>query len=143
MRINNSLALDCKLKFNKYIEDICQKTSQKLNALARLAPYIGTTKERILMNVFFKSQFNYCQLVWMCYNRSLNTIINRLHERYLRIVYYNKKSNFNKLLVRDGSVSIHHQNLQKLAAEIFKVSIGLSLEIVDELFQFREQIPYE
>ena len=79
----------------------------------------------------------------MCYNRSLNTIINRLHERYLRIVYYNKKSNFNKLLVRDGSVSIHHQNLQKLAAEIFKVSIGLSLEIVDELFQFREQIPYE
>ena len=95
------------------------------------------------MNVFFKSQFNYCQLVWMCYNRSLNTIINRLHERYLRIVYYNKKSNFNKLLVRDGSVSIHHQNLQKLAAEIFKVSIGLSLEIVDELFQFREQIPYE
>ena len=132
-----------KLKFNKHIEDICQKASQKINALARLAPYMGTTKKRIIMNTFFKSQFNYCPLVWMCCNRSLNTKINRLHERCLRIVYNDKKSNFNELLVKDGSVSIHHQNLQKLAVEMFKVSRGLSPEIVNELFQFREQIPYE
>ena len=65
--INNSpreklvrIALDCKLKFNKYIEDICQKASQKLNALARLAPYMRTTKKCIIMNAFFKSEFNYC-----------------------------------------------------------------------------------
>ena len=89
-----------KLKFNKHIEDICQKASQKINALARLAPYMGTTKKRIIMNTFFKSQFNYCPLVWMCCNRSLNTKINRLHERCLRIVYNDKKSNFNELLVK-------------------------------------------
>ena len=41
------------------------------------------------------------------------------------------------------AVSIHHQNLQKLAVEMFKVSRGLSPEIVKELFQLREQIPYE
>ena len=76
-------------------------------------------------------------------NRSLNTKINRLHERCLRIVYDYKKSNFNEQLVKDGSVSIHHQNFQKLAVEMFKVSRGLSHEIVNELFQFREQIPYE
>ena len=40
-------------------------------------------------------------------------------------------------------MSIHHQNLQKLAVEMFKVSRGLSPEIVNELFQFRKQIPYE
>ena len=40
-------------------------------------------------------------------------------------VYNDKKSNFNELLVIDGSVSIHHQNLQKIAVEKFKVSIGL------------------
>ena len=150
LHINNSLSekllgitFDYKLKFNKHIEDICQKASQKINALARLAPYMGTTKKRIIMNAFFKSQFNYCPLVWMCCNRSLNTKINRLHERCLRIVYNDKKSNFNELLVKDGSVSIHHQNLQKLAVEMFKVSRGLSPEIVNELFQFREQIFYE
>ena len=68
----------------------------------------------------------------MCCNRSLNTKIIRLHEPCLRIVYNDKKSNFNELLVKDGSVSTHHQNLQKLAVEMFKVSIGLSPEIVND-----------
>ena len=76
-------------------------------------------------------------------NRSLNTKINRLRELCLRIVYNVKKLNVNELLVKDSSVSIHHQNLQKLAVEMFKVSRGLSFEIVNELFQFREQISYK
>ena len=150
LQISNSLrekllgiTFDCKLKFNKHIEDIFQKASQKLNALAGLAPYMGTTKKCILMNAFFKSQFNYCPLVWMCCNRSLNTKINWLHERCLRIVYNDKKSNFNELLVKDGSVSIHHQNLQKLAVEMFKVSSGLSPKILNEVFLFGEQISYQ
>ena len=120
LHINNSLSekllritFDCKLKFNKHIENISQKASQKLNTLAILAPYMGTTKKGILMNAFFKSQFNYCLLVRMCCNSSLNTKINRLHERCLRIAYNDKKSDFNELLVKDGSVSIHHQNLPK------------------------------
>ena len=91
---------------------------------------MGTTKKRIIMNTFFKSQFNYCPLVWICCNRSLNTKINRLHELCLRMVYNNNKSNFNELLVKNGSVSIHHQNLQKLSVEMFKVSRGLSRKIV-------------
>ena len=77
LKIDDSLSeklldttFDCKLKFNKHIEDICRKAS-----LGRLAPYMGTTKIRILMNAFFKAQFNYCPLVWMCCNRSLNTKI--------------------------------------------------------------------
>ena len=79
----------------------------------------------------------------MCCNRSLNTKINRLNEICLPIVYNDKKSNFNELLVNDGPVSIHHQNLQKLTVEMFKVSRGLSPEIVKKLFQCREQISYE
>ena len=150
MHINNSLSEKLlgitfyyKLQFNKHIEYICQRASQKINALARLAPYMGTTKKRIIMNAFFKSQFNSFPLVWMCCNRSLNTKINRLHERSLRIVYNDKKSNFNELLVKDGSVSIHHQNLQKLAVEMFKVSSGLSPKILNDVFLFGEQISYQ
>ena len=45
--------------------------------------------------------------------------------------------------MKDGSVSIHHQNLQKLTVEMFKVSRIFIPKIVNELFQFREQIPYE
>ena len=70
----------------------------------------------------------------MCFNRSLNTKINRLNERCLPIVYNNKKSNFNELLIKDGPVSIHHQNLQKLTVEMLKVARGLSPEIVMNYF---------
>ena len=94
LHINNSLSekllgvtFDCKLKFNKHIKDISQKASQKINVLTRLAPYMETTKKRVLKNAFFKSQFNYCPLVWMCCNRSLNTKINRLHEWCLKVKF--------------------------------------------------------
>ena len=70
----------------------------------------------------------------MCCNRSLNTKINRLNEICLPIVYNDKKSNFNELLVKDGPVSIHHQNLQKLTVEMLKVARGLSPEIVMNYF---------
>ena len=76
---------------------------------------------KILMNAFFRSQFNYCLLIWMCYNRSLNLKISRLQERCLRIIYSDKKFNFDELLEKDESVSIHHQNIQKPGIEIFKV----------------------
>ena len=114
--------------------------------LARLAPYMGTTKNRIFINAFFKSQFNNWPLMRMCCYRSLNTKIDRLHEWCLRIIYNDKKSNFNEL-VRDGSASIHHQNLQKLAVEMFKVSICPEIvnelfQFINELFQFKEQISY-
>ena len=64
------------------------------------------------MNAFFKSQFSYCPLVWMCHSRSNNSKINRLNERWLRIIYTDKQSLFEMLLEKDGSVSDHNRNLQ-------------------------------
>ena len=59
------IILDNQLKFDKLIENICQKASRKLNALARVTNYIKLPKKRILMNAFFKVQFYYCPAVWM------------------------------------------------------------------------------
>ena len=131
-----------KLKFAYQIDEICKKTLRKLNALARIASYIYIRKRRTLMNSFFKSQFNYCPLIWMCCNRSLNNKIDRLHERSLRIVYSDKTSDFSELLEKDGSVSIHYQNIRQLATEMFNVSKGLCPQIEKELFQFRNERPY-
>ena len=36
--------------------------------------------KRILMNAFFKPQFNYCPFIWTCCNHSLISKINRLHD---------------------------------------------------------------
>ena len=111
---------DYKLKFTNHIGEICKKASRKLNVLARIIAYMGIRKRRSLMNAFFKSQFNYCPLIWMCSNRSLNNKIDRLHERSLRIVYSDKTSGFCELLEKDGCVSIHYQNIRQLATEMFK-----------------------
>ena len=74
-------------------------------------------KGRILMNVSFKTQFNYCPAIWMFHSRTLNKKINRLHERCLRIIYNDKLSNFEELLHKDNFVSIHHNNIHALAIE--------------------------
>ena len=68
----------------------------------------------------------------MCCNRSLS----------LKIFFCDKTPDFSELLEKDGSVSIHYQNIRQLANEMFKVSKGLCLQIVKGLFQFRNEIPY-
>ena len=87
---------------------------------------------------FFKAQFNYCPAVWMFHNRSWNNKINRLHERCLRIIYNDKHSNFEELLVKDNSVSIHHNNIHTLATEMYSVANGMSPEIMNDTFKLRE-----
>ena len=44
--------IDNKLKFDKNVENICQKTSRKSNALVRLVNYKDLPKRRIFMNAF-------------------------------------------------------------------------------------------
>ena len=129
-----------KLKFTNHIEEICKKASRKLNALDRIAPYMGICKRRTLMNAFFKSQCNYCPLISMYCNWCLNNKIDQLHEQSLRIVY-SDKTDFSELLEKIV-VSIHYQNIRQLAIEIFKVRNGLCPEIVKGLFQFRYDMPY-
>ena len=59
---------------------ICKKASQKLHALARIAPPMQQNKLRIIMKAFIESQFSYCTLVWMFHSRELNNKINNIHE---------------------------------------------------------------
>ena len=92
----------------------------------------------MLMNSFLTSQFNYCLLTWMCHCRTMNNKINRLHERCLHIVHSDKTSSFEKLLEKDGSVTIHTRNLQTLATEMFKVYKNLSPAIIADLFHVRQ-----
>ena len=136
------VTFDSKLPFDDHISELYKKTSRKIHALSRVTPYMNISKRRILMNAFFKSQFSYCPLVWMCHSRANNSKINRLHERCLRIIYSDKQSPFEALLEKDGSVSIHNRNIQILATEMFKIKNDLSPEIMIELFEQRNEHHY-
>ena len=56
----------------------------------------------------------------MFYGRQINDKINKLHERALRIVYNDTVTSFEYLPIKDKSFTIHHQNIQSLAIEIYK-----------------------
>ena len=79
--------IDSNLTFNDHVSSICAKTGRKLTALRRLVTLLNLDQRRILMKSFIESQFNYCPLVWMFHNRTLNSKIDKLQERALRIVY--------------------------------------------------------
>ena len=101
------------------------------------------SRRKTFMNAIFRSQFNYCPLIWMRYNHSLNHKINRLHERCLWIIYSDKKSSFVELLEKDESVSIHHENIEKLGIEMLKVLSGENPQLVNEIFRIRDEDSYE
>ena len=56
----------------------------------------------------------------------------------MRLVYNDYTSTFENLLLIDGSVSIHHRNIQKVATEMYKAKNNLSPEITPSNFQQNE-----
>ena len=126
-----------------YFDEIYKKARQKLNVLSRVILYMDLSKRCVLLNAFFISQFNYCALVWMFYSREKNNKINRIHERWLRIIYSDKKSTFYEFLEKDGSVSIHKWNLRFLACDMFKLKRGIAPELIKELILPNSQHRFE
>ena len=132
---------DSKLRIDQHITDLCRRASRKIQALPREMSFMNLSKRRLLMNSIYKTQFNYGPLVWICHSHESNREIDRLHERCLRTIYNHKQSSFNELLEKDSSVSIHEQNFQVLATEIYKISNGLSMPLMKEIFP-RNRNPY-
>ena len=89
------------------------------------------------MNAFFDSQPNYCPLVRMCHSRTLNNKIIKLHEGCIRVNIQSQNFNFQD---KDSFISIFMRNIQILANEMCKVANDTSLEVTEEVFNFRREI---
>ena len=130
------LGVDKELKFHEHVKTICKKANAKLTALARMIKILPLERKKILFNSFVKSQFSHCPLVWMFnLSISLNSRIDRLYERGLRIVYNDYTSTFDELLIKNKSVRIHHRNIQLVAVEMYKVKNDLCPELMKCLFE--------
>ena len=79
--------IDRDLRFKKHMQSILCKAGKKLNALSRLCKLLPFNKRRILMNSFVMSQFASSPLIGMFCDRTLNSRINALHYRALKLVY--------------------------------------------------------
>ena len=132
------MTIDSDLKFDIYVNNLCKKATQKLNALARISGYMDSSKKRTIVKAFITSHFSYCRLVWMFHSRELNNKINRIHESSLRLVYSDKISTFQELLDKDKSVSVYHKNIQVLVLEIYKTVNGLAPTIMNSIFEIKD-----
>ena len=132
--------IDSDLSFDDHINNICRNAAKKLNALTRQCAILPFYRRKILMNAFFNSQFSHCPLVWMSHSRSINTKIDNLHFRSLRMIYNDANASFQELLFRDKSVTIHQRNLQFLAIEMFKVARGMSPDFMNEVFPLNHNL---
>ena len=107
------------LNFDDHVISLCKKAGRKLAVLARLPKFMSFKQKRILMKTFVESQFGYCSLIWMFHGRKVNSKINHLQERSLRIFYDDYTTSFEDSLKKDNFFNIHHKDIQWLAIDIF------------------------
>ena len=100
--------------------------------------YRPKEKTKIVMRAFVISQFSYCPLIWMFHGKGVNSKINHIHERAIRIVHQDFTSSFAELLFNDNSVSIHQRNLRLLVIEIYRTKMNINPSFIKEIFVKRE-----
>ena len=135
------VTLDKTLNFKTHVNNLCKKASQKLHALARVSRYMDKPQLELTMTSFVMSHFSYCPLVWMFHDRKSNNKINKIHERALRIIHKDSTSNFEELLIKSNSASVHQRNLQLLLTEIYKTVNNLNPSFMADVFVTKD-VPY-
>ena len=83
-----------------------------------------------------KPQFTYCPLLWMFCFRQSNNLINKVHERALKLIHHDN-CNFEVLLEKKYDFSSHQRNLQVLMTEIYKIVNAITPPIMNSVFTFR------
>ena len=131
------VTLNRNINFHTHIKNICRKTGQKLSALLRISPYLDQGKKVLLYKSMIKSQFNYCPLVWMFCSRQSSNLIDKAHERGLKLTYRDETKDFQQILREQNEFKTHQRNLQVLMTEVHEEIVnGIALPIVNSFFQF-------
>ena len=131
------ITIDDKLSFNKHISNLCSTASNRLRALARIRKFLSLEQAKRLSEAYIMSTFKYCPLVWMFCKKTANNQINKIHKRSLRLAYQLEDENFEDLLIKDNSWTIHESNIQTLLIEIYKSLNLISPIIMQEFFDLK------
>ena len=131
------ITIDDKLSFTTHIENLCSTASNRLRALARIRKFISFEQAKRLSEAYIMSTFTYCPLIWMYCSKTANNLINKIHKRSLRVIYEMEDANFEDLLIKDSSWTIHENNIHTLLIEIYKSLNHISPPIMQEFFDLK------
>ncbi len=73
--------------------------------------------------------------------KTANDEVNRVHKRALRVLLNDFDSSFEELLHKNGEITIHVKNLQKLMLEVYKCITSGNPSFLWEFFN-RKMLPY-
>ena len=68
-------------------------------------------------------------------SRTSNNMINKIHERALRLILNDHTSDFDTLLQNNNDTCNHHRNIQTLMNEIYKIKNNLNSPIMNIMFE--------
>ena len=130
------------LTISSHIRESCKKVSPKISVLSGMSNQLNDSKKNLLFNAVVKPPFNYFPLIWMFCSRTPNNMINKVHERTLRVILGDDSNDFESLLQTNKGICSHHKNIKRLMTEMFKIKNELAAPIMDSMFERRNE-PYK
>ena len=94
---------------------------------------MNSDKCTLLINSFIKSHFRYCPLIWRFCNQKSIKKVNKIQERYLRLVTHNYELSYEELLDLTNEISPHQRCLNSLMTEVYKRLNALSPDIMNDI----------
>ena len=121
------------LDFSDHISNIRKTANQKLNVLFRVSANMNLGKCTLLINSFIKSHFSYCPVSWMFCNQKIKKKVNKIKERYLRLMTNNYEQRYEEHLDLTNEISPNQRCLNSLMTEVCKYLNRLSPDIMDDI----------
>ena len=129
------VTLDYELKFKTHITKLCKNANRKISALIRIRNMITKKQTEILVNSYILSHFCYCPLIWMFCGKTEYNLLEKTHKRALKVLNCDFASNYQQLLEKSNTVSIHVTHLQFLMTEIYKTINLLNPKFMNQIFK--------
>ena len=120
------IQIDEQLKFDLHTYKVCKKAAIQLNAIKRLARFMGSKEKVVIVNSFILCHFNYCPLIWFFCSNASQKKLEKVNERALRLALSDYTSSYSKLLVKANSTTIHIHSIRLLALEVYKTLHNLN-----------------
>ena len=109
----------------------------------RIRYYLDQKQVDVLFNSYIMSLFGYCPLVWVLCSKKAHALLIKTHKKALRVRFGNFSLEYEELLQKAASVSIHTKNLQLLVSEVFKTVNQLNPKIMWDSFNFKPPNKYQ
>ncbi len=133
--------IDKKLDFKFYVNEVCRKAGQQLNALRRQSRWLNIQSKVKVFNAFIRANLNWCPLLWVNRKRTVLVRLEKAQERALRLVYNDKDCSYYELLLRARVPSCMIKWQRILDTEVFKALQGICPPYIQNLFREKDD-PY-